>query len=550
MSNTDMVTLTYDLNSLPTAQHKAGLAGFVMLIESMERRGIEPRPRIAEVTPHGATFAFTREELQALFDDFYDAMLIEVARKSKWANMQEKRIEEEILTAEDGSTKTEKRYVYDLFQPKGIYLTAYYPDDGNGPWLKLWRDMLWATLRGIPKTRTPYQERLDGKNVSLSTKVFDSLSKSTEARSKGKTLTESISSSMFIGAQNVSAEKVPFVGLVEHNLLLHFWTVVSLYYVPRILKRDGKLETKGFVIVIPEPADLNAFIEDVQVLLKELDPDISGFRPKASLIDVPEEGGLEYLCQFTLKKIKESVISYSIASVELYHLHKQGNNIKNLSADRIIPGRYIIENYNDLRTKISNPLYKAMRIGNLLADKPWYAGAEELFNAWPREMFVAKQDDPPRYFYSFGGDVRKKFKDIEEDQKFRGGDTLAEQTDDRLALHVYRLIRAYVNYKSEAKSGKNYDDFKNNQDDKGKVIYPREYAEARGRVCTDAFLAMRGRRDQNFIEYFTGTICSVPQWLPEEDYLAVSQALISEWEKVKTLSMLALSAHSYAGRNS
>ena len=65
------------------------------------------------------------------------------------------------------------------------------------------------------------------------------------------------------------------------------------------------------------------------------------------------------------------------------------------------------------------------------------------------------------------------------------------------------------------------------------------------KVCGDAFLAMRGRNDRDFVAYFAGTICSVPQWLPEKEYLEVSQALTTDWDKVKTLAMLALSACSY-----
>jgi hypothetical protein len=34
------VTLHYHLSDLPTAQHKAGLAGLLLLIESMRQRGL------------------------------------------------------------------------------------------------------------------------------------------------------------------------------------------------------------------------------------------------------------------------------------------------------------------------------------------------------------------------------------------------------------------------------------------------------------------------------------------------------------------------------
>jgi CRISPR-associated protein Cmx8 len=56
---------------------------------------------------------------------------------------------------------------------------------------------------------------------------------------------------------------------------------------------------------------------------------------------------------------------------------------------------------------------------------------------------------------------------------------------------------------------------------------------------------MRGRRAEDFIEYFTGTICSVPQFLKEDEFVALSRALIDDPDTVKMLSMLALSAHSY-----
>mgnify|MGYP001566400059 CR=1 FL=1 len=122
-----------------------------------------------------------------------------------------------------------------------------------------------------------------------------------------------------------------------------------------------------------------------------------------------------------------------------------------------------------------------------------------------------------------------------------------ETADQRLALCVHRLTREYVNRRTEEKSKVKWEDFKNSKDDKGRIMYPLKYREEREKVCSDAFLAMRGRRDKDFVEYFTGTVCSVPQFLPEEDYLVVSQELINRPDTVKTLSMLALSACSYLG---
>lgn len=117
--------------------------------------------------------------------------------------------------------------------------------------------------------------------------------------------------------------------------------------------------------------------------------------------------------------------------------------------------------------------------------------------------------------------------------------------DDQLALLVHGLIQNYVRRRTEEKSGRPYEKFKDNKDPKGRVIYPNEYREALEKVCADAFLAMRGRRDQDFVEYFTGTICSVPQFLPKDQFLTVARELTENWQKIKTLSMLAISANSY-----
>ena len=118
-----------------------------------------------------------------------------------------------------------------------------------------------------------------------------------------------------------------------------------------------------------------------------------------------------------------------------------------------------------------------------------------------------------------------------------------------LTERTYSLVRAYVFRKTESRSGIKWDDFKNKRvvdpaTGKERTDVPQKYRDAREKVCTDAFLRMRAcRARQDFVSYFTGTICSVPQYLPEAEYTAVAKAVLSEdqWEDVKSLAMLALS---------
>lgn len=554
----DSITLDYDLFSLPTAQHKAGLAGLLLLIESMKLRRLSSLPTVMEATESGAKISFTKGSMQEVFDDLFAAAWVEVESRSRWQGKEPKRIIEKDVRQKDGATKKEKRFVYDAVQPSGNFLSAFYPADGD-ILLKLWRDMLWSTLRGKPTTRNVYEERAEGKHSSEGARTWKTIVKASKAHEKGKVNTEPIASSLFIGAQDVNAERVPFQGEAKQNFLLHFWAIPSLIFCPRRMKIEHRAEggvgvsheDAGYVLVVPEPSNLKDFLDDTRQLLRSLNPAIAGYRPKVALIDIPAEGGLEYLYHLLHKRLKNEEVHYNLAAVEIYHLEKQGNNIRTLAAERIVPDSRALRDYETLREQCGNTIYKSLRIGNLLEGRRWHERTDSAFNNNPWEVFVGVSGKTPANVRFFGTDVRKKFKAIEEELKLTKGDNPMsdDAKDDQLARRVYGLVQAYVRQKTERKSGRRYEDFKNNKDGNNKTIYPREYTVAQEKVCSDAFLAMRGRREQDFIEYFTGSICSVPQYLPEEDYVAVSDALIADWEKVKTLSMLALSACSWTTKS-
>ncbi|MFH1421572.1 MAG: type I-MYXAN CRISPR-associated protein Cmx8 [Planctomycetota bacterium] len=509
--------LEYNLYSLPTAQHKAGLAGLLLMIESMKMRKLQPVPDVLECSATGAKFSLTKGSIQALLNDFFAAHYVEKE------------------TLENGKEK--ERYFYKNVEPLGLFLQALYPANCDS-WLRLWRGVVWKILRGKPTTRNVYTECADGQPSSEADRIWNNLVKAQKNKT-GRIMTERLVSSLFIGAQDSNAERVSFIGKPENNLLLYFSTIPSLTFAHKLITNKGEIENAGYVLVIPEPIDLNTFTKDIKTFFKGLPSSQTNFLPKDALIYIPEEGGLEYLYRF---------VHYSLAAVEIYHLEKRGNNIHTLAEEKIVPNLEVLEDYDNLRQTCLNPLYRAQRIRNLLAGTHWHERMNSLFNSYPWEFFIGKEGKTPAKIPFFGNDVKKKFKHIEQELEVNKGRCTVDENvqDDQLARRVYNLIKSYVNHKTEGKSGKRYEDFKNTKDEKGYVKYPEEYRETLGKVCSDAFLAMRGRREKDFTEYFTGTICSVPQFLPEQDYLAVSQALINQWEKVKTLSMLALSACSWS----
>ena len=508
------IVLDYDLFSLPTAQHKAGLAGLLLMIESMRMRKMKPLPEVKKCTASGARISFTEESMKLMFDDLYKGKKV-VTKKSK------------------------EEYIPALKYLEGFGMTEI--------WIKAWRDCIGNVIR-------------KGTAIGVFKRGYTHAQKNFNDLLKEEDKSEKPDASLLIPGEATNAERVEITGTRKNNLLLHFTLLPTLLFVPRFIVKNQKtkqwdlslqLGSKRrcpfFVLVIPEPSDLKSFVEEAKDLLKSLETEVSGYRPKAALIDIPAEGGLEYLRHLTRERVatKEG-IKYSLSAVEIFHLEKQGNNIRTPAAERILPDKNVLEDYDAIRKSCRNPLFKSQRIRNTLVGNPWYTGMQTLFANYPWYFFIWSSSDTPRRFLFFGYDANRKFRAVESELKNKGGKPMNEKDqDDQLARRVYRLIQAYVNYRTEEKSGKKYEDFKSNKDEKGRPIYPKEYREAREKVCSDAFLAMRGRREKDFVEYFTGTICSVPQWLPEEEYLAVTQALIAESEKVKTLAMLALSAWSY-----
>ena len=124
-----------------------------------------------------------------------------------------------------------------------------------------------------------------------------------------------------------------------------------------------------------------------------------------------------------------------------------------------------------------------------------------------------------------------------------------EKLETPLELLVYRLVQNYVNRKTEDKTGKTWDDIKatkvtDPKSGKERVDVPQDYRDVRAKIASDAFLALRSRREQDFVDYFTISLCSVRQFLREDEFQIVANALLHNCDEVKTLTLLALSANS------
>ena len=182
----------------------------------------------------------------------------------------------------------------------------------------------------------------------------------------------------------------------------------------------------------------------------------------------------------------------------------------------------------------------------------------ELFAEYPWTFFI-EGDQTPKYLPRFGRDAKEQFQAFGEDLRDMRIDEM--NNDERLkqlGLIIQRLVTKYVEGRAESKTGKRVKEFpKATIDGKERRVFPTEFREAQQRVCSDAFLAIRSRHDQDFVEFFAGSICSVAQYLSPEEYQFLIKTLMTKpdpklirhdvlsWEDVKSIAMIAISACSF-----
>ncbi len=607
----EQVTLTFDLHDLPTAQHRAGLAGLILQIDSMGPEGnCKPDrliPKINEITATTAKITFTRDSMQGVFDDLYAAKHVPIVVANKWPGRITPKPGEFFLAKKDAKGEPVKGFGYDVVQPQAPCLDRHLSSKGK-PWLDLWRQMVWAIPRGgnNVRSRAPFIDRANEMPCGEGATAWTQVCEFQEKRAKSQFKTAAISGALMLGAQAVNAESVPFAGRVDQNLLLHFWQVVVMTFVPHVVnKKDAKVERLGFVLAIPDVADLREFRVAFPQILGQLSSEDPGRTPQSARIDLPSQACLEVLSKLKERKtedepgqvdstreersesaerfksrlarrdredragrraIHQTLASgnaaeawgQSVRAVESYHMFKLGNNVKILSFARVAERPGLIEKYERIKTLYRNPLFRAARIRALIRGGPWYGGMIELFAEYPWPFFI-EVEDTPKYLPRFGRDAREQFQAHQEDIKGMKPDEMDE--NDRLkqlGLVIQRLINKYVEGRAEVKTGKQVKDFqKTTVNGRERRIYPKEFREAQQRVCSDAFLTMRSRHDQDFVTFFAGSVCSVAQFLPPADYQEIIRVLMTNpdpnpvgkkhlsWEDVKAIAMIAVSACSF-----
>jgi CRISPR-associated protein Cmx8 len=354
--------------------------------------------------------------------------------------------------------------------------------------------------------------------------------------------------------QATTAEAVPFENRVDTQLLLHFWVLTARIFTPRRLNVEGASDFVGYVLTIPEVGDLERFCRRYKELLSRLDARKDRYRPTGAVVALPEQGPLEFLHsldRLTAEKVLAEGPSVYVSGIEFYYMVDADKSAKLQAHGRIPVEARLIEEYASIRRDFHNPEIVAGLILALLRGRPWFAEFDATVHEREWSYLVhssLERRRTPAAMIGFAREVARKFKSLSRDLTPFEEPTMSESDPppDAIDAIIYDLVRAYVRERACARAGVKTED----------EHWWTKTAEERRDVYAKLFLEFRSRHGDEFVSYFTDTIASVAQWLPEDRYLAVSRALMCPHtpdegpdrprtrDDIKTLTMLALSAHS------
>lgn len=540
IATVDVLNLDYQLAELPSSQHRAGLAGLVLIIRWLEKQREFTEKvkngaicKLTRLDDKGATLELNQTGLEYLFDEIYDASLEEQERnqllkkRTKEVIQPLREEEKEETDPKTNKTKTKKVYIYPVVVPKGSFLSDPSYDkssDGkNGLWIKLWRDMVWSILRGVPATRKPFEARAEGQYNDDAIKVWQQLIQPEE-------FTVDLPSTYFLGAQANNAENIPFKDRARLQFLLHFWLFAAQIYVPEVIDNEGKRNFAGYAIAIPDIFKLKRFCERLSRLLSERSIEKSGYLPYDCIIDIAIESALDIMMRLTERLTQstgEQKTASTVLGIDVIHTEKQGNNIRILGVSRLNPENLMINEYIRIRNQYWSPLFRKQRLLNLVNHSPWYSGFDSLLCTIPYKQITENE--------YFKHDVREALNNEES--------AMTEQTETKMEPNieelVFELVKNYVKRKFYSKYELTWSNVKGNPKEE------KEYNEKKEKIAKSAFLDVRSRTEKmDFINYFVSSLCSVPQHMKSEDYVSLTKALYEDTERIRTLTLLALSANS------
>ena len=170
MENENQVTLRYVLSQLPSSQHRAGLAGLILMIWWLQKQpefkhSANAKLEVADLDVDTVSIQFNLAGLTALMKAHFSAAFEEREREQKRANSKQKfqMIERQVRNCDPGKSKKTTFYIYTDIVPQGDLIRSFEPPNSkNLAWTKLWQELTWAVLRPRDKQRLPFKAMANG----------------------------------------------------------------------------------------------------------------------------------------------------------------------------------------------------------------------------------------------------------------------------------------------------------------------------------------------------------------------------------------------------
>ncbi|GAB4514390.1 MAG: hypothetical protein Tsb0020_32890 [Haliangiales bacterium] len=558
----DELVLEYDLAALPSSQHRAGLVGLVLMchwLNEQAQHALRGTCSVEECSARTLRLRLDRAGLASLLDQVYGAAFEDRAYPRPFKNKEPDRIE--TRTEKNPKTQKEKEvtdYIYKVVVPDGSY-RGDWGAERDDPWLKLWRDMVWSILRGVPATRKPFELRADNADLAAggdgadkddsgaAQNAIDDETDQLFAQLRRADAVVDLPSTYYLGAQAKTAENVRFRDQARQQLLLHFWPLVVQIYIPVTLDIDGKRSYHGYALAVPDVSDLQRFCKRLPKAMRRRPAELAGYVPKGAVVTLAVESALDLFAQLTtrLEDSEQHAVRMDklVYGVDIFHVKKDGNNIRMLGNERIdVTWAAQTDRYLLLREWYQSTRFLQQRLINFFAERPWYAGFERIFAEVPWKQTIGST--------WFCRDIRQAFdKEKQLTMSSDDSDTLAadagEETaatatapldDNSIESLLYKLAGRYLAARLKSKYDLEWERAK--ADKAQKELYEKH----KKKLAKDAFLAIRARTGDEFRAYFAGTLFSEPQRLKPDAYVTLARALMDEPEKVRILTMLALSA--------
>ena len=555
--NKNLVKLEYVLSQLPSSQHRAGLAGLILIVWWLQKQpelksSVDAELKVTDLDANTVTVQFNLAGLTALMKSHFSAAFEEREGQKKRTNSKQKfkTIERQVGDSDTDRSKLTSFYIYTDIVPQGDLVRSFEPANSNNlVWTKLWQEVTWTILRPRDKQRLPFKAMVNDTEPSEITKIWNILQDKPNSK-------VSLSSTYMLGAQAKNNEGVPFTDVAKDRFLLNFWSYVAQIYLPLKIDAKGKAKLHGYAISIPDVRNLATFCQHFPSIMRQKDTKELWGKPRSAIIRNLEEVGLDslsfihtYLSQLNPKLNIDEILF----GVDVFHIVRPQNKPQSkpqiLSIKRYLPNKKAIAEFTQLKDKLFNPLFRLQYWQNLIRDRPRIEGFYTLLQDLPTAETVKNN--------SFCQDFRSVFNphnhpmEQEEIDNTTSKDTIessktsqSTQTKEiSLENLLLRLLKTYTRHQLERrfklKWNKSWDN--RQSEDLKKIEAYQNYKQKRKQIIVDLHHDFRRpRQAHEFLAYFATKFTDVYQYITTEEYLLLAQLIQTQPEQIRILCLLAL----------